>query len=358
MTETQITPAQLGFRMPAEWEPHSATWLAWPHNQETWPGKFDVIPSVYLQLVAALHGKEHVNICVNDVEAAHSVNQQLTDAKVDLSCVSLHEIPTNDTWARDHCPLFVTRQNNDETDLSLTNWTFNAWGSKYRPWDLDDAVPEHIAQRLKLFSFQPDTVLEGGSIDVNGQGMLLTTESCLLNPNRNPTLSRTDLEQLLREYLGVQHIGWLGDGIVGDDTDGHVDDIARFVNPTTVVCAVEEDPTDVNYKALQDNLRRLQSMQDQNGHPLQVIPLPMPGPVEYDGERLPASYANFYIANGTVLVPTYDHANDQRAVAILQEIFPDRSVQGISCTGLVLGFGALHCVTMQQPAFDRSYGPV
>ena len=357
MSQTPLTPSQLGFQMPAEWEPHAATWLAWPHNQETWPEKFDAISGVYAQMIEALHQSERVNICVNDATSVQSVQQQLGNTDVDISRISLYEIPTNDAWARDHCPTFLTRQHDKHTELCQANWTFNAWGSRYPPWDLDDAVPGHIARHLGLHSFTPDIVLEGGSIEVNGQGMLLTTESCLLNPNRNPRLTRSDIEQILKEYVGVQHIGWLGDGIVGDDTDGHVDDIARFVNSRTVVCAVEEDPTDVNYKTLQDNLHRLQYMQDQNGQPLHVLPLPMPGPVEYDGERLPASYANFYIANGTVLVPTYDHPNDRRALSILRELFPGHRVRGISCTDLVLGFGALHCVTMQQPAFERRYQP-
>ena len=276
---------------------------------------------------------------------------------MDLARIGVYEIPTNDAWTRDHGPIFLTRRHEQIIELGLTNWTFNAWGAKYPPWDRDNSVPERIAQGLDLVPFTPDIVLEGGSIDVNGRGMLLTTESCLLNPNRNPTLTRSAIEHILKAFLGVQHIGWLGEGIVGDDTDGHVDDIARFVTPTTVVCAVEDDPTDVNYKTLQDNLHRLRSMHDQRGQPLHVVPLPMPGPVESAGECLPASYANFYIANSTVLVPTYDHPHDDIALAILQELFPDRRVIGIPCTDLVVGFGALHCVTMQQPACGRNYQP-
>ena len=357
MTYHQPTPAQLGFRIPAEWEPHAATWLAWPHNRETWPGRLSAIPAVYVQIIAALHRDERVHICVNDAADAESVRQQLDAARVDLSRIGVYEIPTNDAWTRDHGPIFLTRRHEQIIELGLTNWTFNAWGAKYPPWDRDNSVPERIAQCLDLVPFTPDIVLEGGSIDVNGRGMLLTTESCLLNPNRNPTLTRSAIEHILKAFLGVQHIGWLGEGIVGDDTDGHVDDIARFVTPTTVVCAVEDDPTDVNYKPLQDNLHRLRSMHDQRGQPLHVVPLPMPGPVESAGERLPASYANFYIANSTVLVPTYDHPHDDIALAILQELFPDRRVIGIPCTDLVVGFGALHCVTMQQPACDRNYQP-
>ena len=343
--------------MPAEWEPHAATWLAWPHNRDTWPDTYSAVATVYVQMIAALHRDERVHIYVNDSETAGHVRHRLEAAGVDLTRIGLYEIPTNDAWTRDHGPIFLTRRHEQIIELGLTNWTFNAWGGKYPPWDLDDRVPGRIAQHLNLSSFTPHMVLEGGSIDVNGRGMLLTTESCLLNPNRNPTLTRSDIEHTLKAFLGVHHIGWLGEGIVGDDTDGHVDDIARFVNPTTVVCAVEDDPTDMNYKPLQDNLRRLRSMRDQSGQPLRVVPLPMPGPVEDEAERLPASYANFYIANRTVLVPTYDHPHDDTALSILQALFPGRRIRGIPCRELVIGLGALHCVTMQQPVCDRYYQP-
>lgn len=343
--------------MPAEWESHAATWLAWPHNRDTWPDTGSTIAAVYVQMIAALHRDERVHICVNDSATAGRVRHTLDAAGVDLARIGIYEIPTNDAWTRDHGPIFLTRRHGQLTELGLTNWTFNAWGTKYPPWDLDDRVSERIARCLNLVPFTPHMVLEGGSIDVNGRGMLLTTESCLLNPNRNPTLTRSDIEHLLREFFGVQRIGWLGEGIVGDDTDGHVDDIARFVNPTTVVGAVEDDPTDANYKPLQDNLYRLRCMRDQDGQPLCVVPLPMPGPVEDGSERLPASYANFYIANRTVLVPTYGHPQDHTALSILRELFPGRRVQGIPCRELVVGLGALHCVTMQQPAYDRVYQP-
>ncbi len=345
--------------MPAEWEPHAATWLAWPHNRDTWPGTGPAISGVYVQMIVTLHQDERVHICVNDPETAGHVRYTLATAGVDFARIGIYEIPTNDAWTRDHGPIFLTRQYERRmSEIGLTSWTFNAWGAKYPPWDLDDRVPERIARCLNIVPFTPHMVLEGGSIDVNGQGMLLTTESCLLNPNRNPTLTRSDIEHVLKEFLGVHHIGWLGEGIVGDDTDGHVDDIARFVNPTTVVCAVEDDPADMNYKPLQDNLRRLQSMHAQSGRPLRVVPLPMPGPVEDEAKRLPASYTNFYIANRTVLVPTYGHPHDHTARAVLQEMFPERRIRGIPCRELVVGLGALHCVTMQQPAYDRIYQPV
>jgi agmatine deiminase len=338
--------------MPAEWEPHAATWLAWPHNLDTWPGKFAVIPAVYIAIVRALHQHEVVHICVNDAEAAQDVRHLLMQAGVDPDSVILHEIPTNDTWIRDHGPIFLTRTAGGRTEFAVIDWVFNAWGEKYGPWTFDDAVPQKIAAHFAIPLFEPGIVLEGGSIDVNGCGTLLTTEACLLNANRNPSLTQTEIEEYLCTYLGVKKVLWLGEGIAGDDTDGHVDDLARFVNPTTVVCALEEDPTDMNYAPLRENFARLQSMTDQNGRPLQVIPLCMPGPVEDRGQRLPASYANFYIANNVVLVPTYAHANDQRALATLQELFPSRQVIGIPCADLVLGLGTIHCVTMQQPAAD------
>src|SRR5215470_5130215 len=349
---SSATPAQLGYRMPAEWEPHAATWLAWPHNLDTWPGKFEPVPAIYAEMVRALQAHEQVNICVNDAEAALQVRHYLSDAGVAPQNVTLYKFPTNDTWARDHGPIFLTRSHDGRTELAVTDWIFNSWGQKYGPWDLDDVIPQKIAAHFTLPLFEPGIVLEGGSIDVNRRGTLLTTEACLLNPNRNPSLSRAEIENYLRAYLGVQKILWLGDGIVGDDTDGHIDDLARFVDPTTVVCVVEEDPTDVNYKILQDNFARLQKMTDQNGQPLRIVPLPMTSPVAYDGNRLPASYANFYVANGVVLVPTYQCPNDQRALLILQKLFPTRQIVGIDCIDLVWGLGAIHCVTQQQPAID------
>ena len=345
-----VTPASLGYRMPAEWELHEATWLAWPHNLNTWPGKFDLVPDTYIEIVRALHTHETVHICVEDTEMAEQTRTLLKHEGLDLSAVRFHEIPTDDTWARDHGPIFLSRLHQNKRELAITDWIFNSWGEKYGPWNLDDVVPQKIAKMFNLPLFEPGIVLEGGSIDVNGQGTLLTTEACLLNPNRNPTLTQEEIEAYLRAYLGVTHILWLGDGIVGDDTDGHIDDIARFVNPTTVVCALEEDPTDVNYALLRDNFERLQKMTDQDGRPLRVVPLCMPSPVDYDGTRLPASYANFYIANGIVLMPTYNCPNDKRAMATLHELFPSRQIVGIHCTDLVWGLGAIHCITQQQPA--------
>jgi agmatine deiminase len=343
-------PAALGFRMPAEWERHAATWLAWPHKRDSWPGNFEPIPAVWVEMVRALVPHEAVNILVNDAAAAAAVRALLQAAHVPEGNVSLYLIPTDDAWARDHGPTFVTRDVNDGRELAAIDWIYNAWGGKYPPWEHDDAVPQHIAALLGIALFQPGIVLEGGSIDVNGRGTLLTTEACLLNPNRNPQLTRAQIEQCLGEYLGVRHILWLGDGIVGDDTDGHIDDLARFSDPSTVVTVLESDPRDDNYERLQANYERLRHMTDQDGRALRVVTLPMPAPVFYDGQRLPASYANFYIGNGVVLVPVFNDPNDAVALRTVQELFPRRRVTGIGARELVWGLGAFHCVTQQQPA--------
>ena len=348
--DDRAVPAALGFRMPAEWEPHAATWLAWPHKEESWPGNFAPIPDVWVQMVRAVAPHEHVNILVNDERAAATVRALLHTAQVPAPAVSLHVIPTNDAWARDHGPTFVTRRADGRSELAAIDWLYNAWGGKYPPWDLDDVVPQKIAAQLGIQVFEPGIVLEGGSIDVNGCGTLLTTEACLLNPNRNPRLNRAQIEQYLQDYLGVRHILWLGDGIAGDDTDGHIDDLTRFVDPTTVVTVLESNPRDENYDRLQANCERLQGMSDQDGRALRVLTLPMPQPLYYDGQRLPASYANFYIANGVVLVPVFDDPHDTAALRTLQEVFPRRHIVGISARELVWGLGAFHCVTQQQPA--------
>jgi agmatine deiminase len=343
------SPAALGFRMPAEWEPHAATWLAWPHKEESWPGNFAPIPGVWVEMVRALAPHEHVNILVNDAAAAAAVRDLLHAARVPGDAVSLHLIPTNDAWARDHGPTFVTRRVDGRSELAAIDWVYNAWGGKYPPWDLDDIVPQGIAPLLGVRLFEPGIVLEGGSIDVNGRGTLLTTEACLLNPNRNPHLSRAQIEQYLRDYLGVRHILWLSDGIVGDDTDGHIDDLTRFVDPTTVLTVLESNPRDQNHERLQVNYERLRHMTDQDGRALRVLTLPMPEPVYYDEQRLPASYANFYIANDVVLAPVFGDPHDGAALRTLQEVFPRRRIVGIPARELVWGLGAFHCVTQQQP---------
>ena len=350
LTPTPGSPAAHGFRMPAEWEPHEATCLSWPHKQASWPGLLERIPPIWVDMVRALVAGEDVHILVNDAAPAAQVRSRLAEARVPLARVHLHEVPTDDAWIRDHGPTFVTRRSEAGGALALVDWQYNAWGGKYPPWDQDDQVPRAIAHLLGVPAFSPSIVLEGGSIDVDGRGTLLTTEACLLNPNRNPQLGRREIEQYLCDYLGVRRVLWLGDGIVGDDTDGHVDDLTRFVAPGVVVTVREADPADENHARLEDNLRRLQAMRSVDGTPLRIISLPMPEPVSYEDTRLPASYANFYVGNAAVLVPAFGSPRDVEARATLQPLFPGRRIVGINAVDLVWGLGAFHCVTQQQPA--------
>jgi agmatine deiminase len=336
--------------MPAEWEPHRGTWLSWPHKEASWPGKFSPVPTIFATMARYLADREEVHINVAGPGMEQDVRRLLADAGADNGNVFFHYHPTNDAWVRDHGPIFLQRRDSGDSSQAIVDWKFNAWGGKYPPYDLDDVVPSRIAEELGVPVFQPNIVMEGGSIDVNGLGTLLTTESCLLNRNRNPKLDRGQIENYLQAYLGVSKILWLGDGIVGDDTDGHVDDLTRFVDSGTVVTVVEENQDDENYEPLQENLERLNRMTDQAGRALRVVTLPMPRPVWHDGQRLPASYANFYIANDLVLMPLYDSERDQEALATLQSLFPAREVIGIDCTDLVWGLGAFHCVTQQWPA--------
>ena len=344
------TPAALGYRMPAEWEAHAGTWLSWPHKEASWPGNFGPIPPIWVEIARALSSHERVSVLVNDAETAAAVRDLCARGGAVVGRVDVHLIPTDDAWMRDHGPTFLTRRHEGCRELAAVDWIYNAWGGKYPPWDHDDVVPAAIAAELGISLFTPGIVLEGGSIEVNGCGTVLTTEQCLLNPNRNPHLTRAEIEAALREYLGVRHVLWLGDGIVGDDTDGHIDDLARFVDTATVVTVLEEDPSDENYAVLQDNLARLRGMRDQDGRPLRVLTLPMPAPVVHDGQRLPASYANFYIGNGVVLVPTFGDPHDAVALRTLQTCFPTREIRGINAREMVWGLGAFHCVTQQQPA--------
>ena len=336
--------------MPAEWAPHRGTWLSWPHKEASWPGKFQPVPAVFAEMVRHLAEVEEVHINVADAGMEASARDVLQAGRVPMAGVVFHHIPTNDAWCRDHGPIFIQRRDHGTVDEAIIDWGFNAWGDKYPPYDLDDVVPSRIGRELGLPVFHPGIIMEGGSIDVNGRGTLLTTESCLLNPNRNPHLGREEIEQYLRDYLGVTHILWLGDGIEGDDTDGHVDDITRFTDPETIVTVIEEDPADPNHEPLQENLARLRSMQDQDGNPFRIVTLPMPRPLEHEGQRLPASYANFYIANGLVLLPTYDPTRDEIAAETLRGLFPGRRVVGIDCADLVWGLGAFHCVSQQWPS--------
>jgi agmatine deiminase len=335
--------------MPAEWAPHRGTWLSWPHKEASWPGKFGPVPRIFARMVRHLADQEEVHINVAGSGMEQEVRRLLADEGAGSGNVCFHHNPTNDAWCRDHGPIFLQRHGPAGTEQAVVDWKFNAWGDKYPPYDLDDVIPTRVAEEYGLPVFHPGIVLEGGSIEVNGRGTLLTTESCLLNPNRNPALDRDAIEGYLRAYLGAHHILWLGDGIAGDDTDGHIDDLTRFVDEGTVVTVVEDDPADENYEPLQANLERLRRMRDQDGRPLEVVPLPMPRALYHEGQRLPASYANFYIANGTVLLPTYDPERDDEARSTLQRLFPDREVIGIDCTDLVWGLGAFHCVSQQWP---------
>ncbi len=343
-------PAELGYRMPAESNRHSATWLTWPKDPETWPDRVPQVRKIFLQMMAALAPHEIVNLLVDDEETEASVRARCTfPGTENIRC---HQVPTVDSWIRDYGPNFLI---NDKGGLAYNDWIFNAWGNKYEELKQDDSIPARLASFLQAPRFEPGIVMEGGSIEVNGAGCVLTTEQCLLNPNRNPRLSKDEIEQYLKNYLGVEKVLWLGEGIVGDDTDGHIDDIARFVAPDVIVCALEDDPHDANYELLQANLRRLRTMTDAKGRPFEIVTLPMPGVVggtstrARDLDRLPASYANFYIANNVVLVPIFGHANDARALAVLKRVFLDRRVIGINCEPLVWGMGTIHCITQQQP---------
>jgi agmatine deiminase len=345
------TPAQLGYRMPAEWEPHAGTWFTWPRPEGiSFPDKYDTVPPVYAELIRHLVQVEDVNINVWHAEMEAWVRALLQKLGTPLERVRFHPFPAYEPWCRDHGPIFLVRDRDKRRERAVVDWGYNAWGGKYPPYDLDDAIPQHVARLRDLPLFSPGIVMEGGSIDVNGRGTVLTTEACLLNPNRNPHLTRSDIERSLCDYLGVTNVLWLGDGIVGDDTDGHVDDLARFVNANTVVTVVEDDPRDENFALLQENRQRLRDFRDQDGRPLRIIELPMPGLIEHEGQRLPASYANFYIANGLVLVPTFRQPNDARALDILQREFPDRRVVGVDSTELIWGLGSFHCISQQEPA--------
>ncbi|MFN3596657.1 MAG: agmatine/peptidylarginine deiminase [Rubricoccaceae bacterium] len=343
------TPHALGYRMPAEWERHQGTWLTWPHCEATWPGKLPSVTAPYVAMVRALSRGETVHINVKSEAHAAEVETILREAGMASgpgTPIRLHVIPTDDEWIRDYGALVVAR----EDGLAATDWLFNAWGNKYDRTERNNRVPAAMADYLNVPTFRCPIVLEGGSVDVNGHGLALTTEACLLNPNRNPALTKEDVETWLEAGLGVRETIWLGDGIAGDDTDGHVDDLARFVAPDTVVTVVEDDPGDVNYAPLQDNLRRLERHRLRSGEALRVVPLPMPRPVFHDGERLPASYANFYIGNKVVLLPVFDDPADAVARETLQVLFPQREIVGIPGTDLVWGLGACHCLTQQVPA--------
>ena len=361
------TPAQLGFRMPAEWEPHEATWIAWPHNHEDWPGKFAPAPWVYTEIVRVLARHETVNVVVADRAMKRKAADRIEKAGANLDRVRFFRAATDRVWLRDSAPSFVVRDGGPKgvegepaEPVAMVNWKFNAW-AKYDNYHEDKRLGRRIARKTGLQRWTPRVeidgasrrvVLEGGAIDVNGKGTILTTEECLLSDvqARNPGLGREGIERVFAEYLNAPNVIWLGRGVHGDDTHGHVDDIARFVDAKTVVAVAEPNRDDPNHEPLQDNLLRLREARDQDGEPLRVVELPMPGPVTFEGENLPASYANFYIANGVVIVPTFNDPNDRVALNILSDVFPGRQVVGIHCVDLVLGLGTLHCLSQQQPA--------
>jgi agmatine deiminase len=339
------TPHELGYSMPPEWCKHEAIWLAWPHDSTTFTSGVEKVEETFIQIIKLIHKDEFVNLFVKDTVMKKKITDLFEKRKIDLKKIRFFEFDYADVWFRDYGPIFVM---NREQKLAMVHWIFNSWGEKYEELLKDAQIPQIINNAMRLNCFEPGIVLEGGSIDVNGKGTLLTTEQCLLNKNRNAQLGKEKIEKYLTDYLGVTNIIWLRCGIAGDDTDGHVDDLARFVNPTTVVCAFEEG-NDENTEALRKNYEILCQSTDQDGKKLKIVKLPMPGNIECDRKRLPASYTNFYIGNKTVLVPTFNSENDKKALSILQKLFPKRKVIGVDCVDLICGFGAIHCVSQQQP---------
>ncbi len=345
----QVTPSGLGYYFPAEFSKHEATWLSWPHKEASWPGTIHKIFPYYAQFIKEIAKYERVRINVSDEAMRQSALKHITAAGADLSKLSFHFNPTNDAWCRDHGPAFLINPEAKQKKV-IVDWNYNAWGNKYPPYDLDDVVPTLIGKEYNIPVFHPGIVMEGGSVEFNGEGSLLTSESCLLNPNRNPQLSREQIENYLRDYYGVKQILWVPDGIVGDDTDGHIDDTVRFVNADTVLTVVEENKKDENYELLQENLKALNKMRLLNGKQLNIIELPMPDAIVYEDQRLPASYANFYITNGSVIVPTYRCPNDEKALRIIADCFSSREVIGIDSTEIIWGLGSFHCLSQQEPA--------
>ncbi len=342
------TPAALGFRMPAEWEPQAAIWLSWPHRHKTWPGNFRPIPAKFAEIVAQISRFQNVRINAAKPLQARA-RSLIARAKADLTRVRFYSHPTNDAWCRDHGPIFV--RNDRTSEVALTDWEYNAWGGKYPPYDRDNRIPSRIARALGLRRFAPKMVLEGGSIDVNGSGLLLTSEACLLNPNRNPRMTKVQIEQHLRDYLGVHTILWLGEGIAGDDTDGHVDDLSRFFSADGILTVVTHNRRDLNYGILQENLARLHRLRTPAGGKFKIVELPLPEARSIKGHPLPMSYANFLIINGAVLMPAFRQARrDAEAAEVLGSCFPGREIIAIDCLELVWGLGTLHCISQQQPA--------
>jgi agmatine deiminase len=347
--DKQNTPKNLGYYFPAEFAKHSATWLSWPHKEASWPGKIETIYPIYAEFIKRVAEGETVNINVVDEAMKQKALAHLTKVGAELSNVKFFLHPTNDAWCRDHGPAFLINPNAAQKKV-VVDWGYNAWGGKYPPFDLDDVIPTHIAKHYGIPVYNPGIVMEGGSVEFNGKGTLLTTTSCLLNVNRNPHLNQEQIEEYLTQYYGVTNILWLGDGILGDDTDGHIDDLTRFVSEDTVVTVVEHDKNDENYKPLQENLELLKKLKLENGKSMNIVELPMPAAIVYEDMRLPASYANFYISNKYVVVPTFRDKNDDRALDILQKCFSDRKVIGLDSVDIIWGLGSFHCLSQQEPA--------
>ncbi|HEX5242136.1 MAG TPA: agmatine deiminase family protein [Tepidisphaeraceae bacterium] len=352
LTVLKGTPASQGYEFPPEWHPHRATWFSWPRPEGiSFPDKYHTVPENLARIFREIAPREQVHINVPNGNYEYLVKEQLKAHGCPIRNIFFHQIKTNESWCRDHGPAFVLKKGKGgRKQAAIVDWGFNAWGGKYPPYDDDDAVPTKIAEDLKLPVFYPGIVMEGGAVEFNGAGTVMTTTSCLLNKNRNPHLSKAEIEQYLCNFYGQKHVVWLGEGIAGDDTDGHVDDLARFISPDTIVTAVEDDPKDANFKILQDNLKRLTKLKDQNGQPFKIVQIPMPGVVERDRQRLPATYVNFYFINGALLVPTFgNRRRDRKALKILQANLPRHRVIGIDCTELIWGLGAIHCLSQQQP---------
>ncbi len=347
MSAEQKTPKELGYYFPAEFAKHVATWLSWPHKEASWPGKIELIYPNYCQFIKELTQSEIVRININDEAMKNAAIGHLQKANIDLSKIEFYLNPTNDAWCRDHGPAFLINPNGQK---AIVDWGYNAWGNKYPPYDLDDVIPTLIGKEFNLRVFHPGIVMEGGSVEFNGKGSILTSTACLLNPNRNPHLNQAQIEKYLCDYYGADQVLWVGEGIVGDDTDGHIDDTVRFVNEDTVLTVVEENKQDENYQLLQDNLKQLKVLRLLNGKQLNIIELPMPDAVVYEDQRLPASYANFYIANHAVIVPVFNCEKDDKALRIIQESFPTRKVVGIDSTDIIWGLGSFHCMSQQEPA--------
>ena len=373
------TPLEHGFSFPAEWTRHHGTRISWPRPEGiSFPGRYQECIDNVVEVIRAIAQFEYVHINVPNVDYEAIVRARLAFRKVPGRRIRFHHIRTNECWTRDHGPAFVLRTKRPstlrqaqgrpersrgatrpaararraDTQAAIVDWGYNAWGGKYPPFDADDAVPTRVAEELGLPVFYPGIVMEGGAVDFNGAGTVLTTTSCLLNKNRNPGMSKPEIEEYLRQYYGQRHVVWLGDGIEGDDTDGHIDDLARFVDARTIVIGLEDDPRDANYKVLRDNRRRLERVRDQDGRPFEIVELPMPQPVAHQGQRLPATYMNFYFVNGALLVPTYGNARrDAKALQTLERLLPSRQIVGVNCRSLIWGLGAIHCLTQQQPAF-------